>query len=158
MKRKFGRLALFFFVMLLFTPAGRAVTLDQLDNFQDGTPMGWTNGGLAPTVTNISTGGPAGAGDRFIRVTADGNGAGGLWLTTFNFIDNLDPVISSARESARSAEVDPYGNQGSVNLSIRFAFEVDILQTAPGYLSRADAASGRRRLAAISLFPLRPRT
>ena len=50
------------------------------DDFQDGTLMGW--GGASPQ--NIPTGGPVGAGDRFLRVTGDGSGLQGGVPATFN--------------------------------------------------------------------------
>jgi hypothetical protein len=55
-----------------------AITLNQTDNFQDGTTMSW-GGGSSPG--NISTGGPAGAGDKYLQISA----AGGF-LATFNTV------------------------------------------------------------------------
>jgi hypothetical protein len=51
-----------------------------LDTFQGGTLLGW-GGGASPT--NIATGGPAGAGDRYLQVTGSGaGGAGGVPATS----------------------------------------------------------------------------
>ena len=48
--------------------AGSAqVVLNQTDTFQDGTVMSWT-GGANPV--NVSTGGPAGAGDRYLQISS----------------------------------------------------------------------------------------
>jgi hypothetical protein len=116
--------------LLLFARPASAIVLGQLDTFQDGTTNEWTNGGLATPVTNISSGGPAGAGDRYIRLTADGSGAGGR-LTTFNFTTWAGDFISAG---VTTLEIDLL-NQSAVNLSIRFAFEVDVVQNAPGYLT-----------------------
>ncbi|MEQ1932867.1 MAG: hypothetical protein ABL962_03165 [Fimbriimonadaceae bacterium] len=46
-----------------------AVTLNQVDTFQDGSLMNWA-GGSNPV--NIATGGPAGAGDKYLQISATG--------------------------------------------------------------------------------------
>jgi hypothetical protein len=48
-----------------------AVTGDELDDFQDGSNGGW-GGNTTGQIENITTGGPAGAGDRFLRVDVVG--------------------------------------------------------------------------------------
>lgn len=53
------------FVALFALPAA-AITLNQVDDFQSGTLQGW-HSMAAPT--NVATGGPAGTGDRFLRVS-----------------------------------------------------------------------------------------
>jgi len=55
-----------------------AITANQLDNFQAGTLQNWS-GGSSPT--NIATGGPAGTGDRYLRISATSN-----FLGTFNLV------------------------------------------------------------------------
>jgi hypothetical protein len=57
-------------VITLFAaaPAARAVVSTEVDTFQDGTTEGWT-GGASPT--NIASGGPAGAGDKYLRLSAN---------------------------------------------------------------------------------------
>lgn len=52
-----------------------AVSAGQTDNFQDGTVANWTGGG---GTSNIATGGPAGAGDKYVQFAANVN------LATFN--------------------------------------------------------------------------
>lgn len=59
-----------------------AVTLGQVDTFQDGTVMFWS--GAPGRQSNVSTGGPAGAGDRYLRVTSDGSPFSGGKMATFN--------------------------------------------------------------------------
>jgi hypothetical protein len=56
-------------ILLLFN-AG-AASFNQHDDFQDGTTMGW-GGNKLGTVTNIATGGPDGAGDRFLQTSVTG--------------------------------------------------------------------------------------
>lgn len=90
--------------------AAHAVTLNQVDDFQSGTIAAWTNGPPGADPVNVSSGGPAGAGDRFLQVTSTGvSGAGGRmvvfnrtqWLGNFNLtgakaiemdLKNLSPV------------------------------------------------------------------
>ena len=62
-------------LLLLQSGAARAISVGQIDTFGDSTIQGWRMG--VPTVTdshmtNIADGGPAGAGDNFLQVVADG--------------------------------------------------------------------------------------
>lgn len=64
-----------------------AVTIGQVDDFGDGTTQGWEMGRQTITntyMTNITTGGPAGAGDSYLQVTADNTSVAGGRLTFFN--------------------------------------------------------------------------
>ena len=56
-------------------PWAIAVTAGQTDNFQEGTVANWTGGGGE---TNVATGGPAGAGDKYVSFAANSN------LATYN--------------------------------------------------------------------------
>ncbi len=61
----------------------QAITFGQLDDFQDGSTQGWGSGAAnaAPPV-NVGSGGPAGAGDGYLLVTATGvRGPGGKLVT-----------------------------------------------------------------------------
>ena len=112
--------------------AVRAVTVGQIDTFQDGTTNNWTNG--HPTIgtppINIGTGGPAGAADKFLEVRASGSGSDGR-LTTFNRTQWVGNYIA-----AGVTEIDiDLENLGSVTLSIRLAFRANTFMGAPGYLS-----------------------
>lgn len=61
---------------LLQPTAGSAVTLGQIDTFQDGTTQNWAIGAITPvTPVNVPMGGPAGAGDAYMLLTAVGNGS-----------------------------------------------------------------------------------
>jgi hypothetical protein len=132
MKKKLCSVAVVMVALLLLAQPARAIVLGQFDNFQDGSTMGWETGPFAPPVTNISTGGPAGAGDRYIRLSADGSGAGGR-LVGFNFTTWTGNYVA-AGVNAISISLN---NFSAVNLSIRFAFHSEITQTSPGYLSQA---------------------
>lgn len=92
-----------------FTPA---ITLGQIDTFQDGTVMSWS-GGAAPT--NIATGGPAGAGDRFLRITASTPGGPGSRIGTHN---NAQWGGNFALAGVTVIEVD-MRNEGAVPLEMR---------------------------------------
>ena len=50
-----------------------AISVGQVDDFQIGTLDNW-GGGSSPT--NIATGGPAGGGDRYLQITANGTNLG----------------------------------------------------------------------------------
>src|SRR6266576_1378188 len=71
--------------MLAVASSAAAVpTLNQVNDFQNGQASGWGNGGGAADPVVVSTGGPTGTGDRFLRVTATGSGNAGSRLVTFN--------------------------------------------------------------------------
>ena len=63
----------------LTTYLSAQVTAGQVDDFQDSTTQGWFEAGASPNQpVNISTGGPAGAGDMFLQDASSGNpGPGG---------------------------------------------------------------------------------
>ena len=56
---------------------GAQVTAGQVDTFEGGTTQGWVVGDPSHPAppTNIATGGPAGAGDNYLQLTAVGGGA-----------------------------------------------------------------------------------
>ena len=121
--------------MLLLVCSAGAVVVGQIDNFQDGTTMNWANGEIIGTVpvTNIANGGPAGAGDRYIQLTADGSSSGGK-LTAFNRDQWLGDYLAAG---VTAIEVDLL-NQSAVALSIRLAFKTGPGSGGvPGYLSQA---------------------
>jgi hypothetical protein len=69
----------------LATTRAAAVTLGQVDDFQSGTLQGWQ---AQASLTNVATGGPAGSGDRFLRIqrlTAGNLGANNTAQWTGNY-------------------------------------------------------------------------
>lgn len=58
-----------------------AITLGQIDDFQDGTLQFWQGGA---DLQNIANGGPAGTGDRYLQVTSTGGTGPGSVPATFN--------------------------------------------------------------------------
>jgi hypothetical protein len=154
-ERILRRLIILFVACFAFLArSASAVSVGQIDTFQDGTTANWDNGEIIGTtpVTNIATGGPAGAGDRFIQVTSDGSGPGGK-LTAWNRTQWLGDYVVAG---VTAIEVD-LRNQSAVSLSIRLAFKdgPGSGASAPGYLSQAmvlPANSGWQHFT-ISLLP-----
>ena len=132
MMKILGSAAVGLIALLLLARPADAIVFGQFDTFQDGTTMDWETGPFATAIMNIDTGGPAGAGDRYIRATATGSGAGGR-LVAFNFTTWTGNYIA-AGVNAISISLS---NPNPVDLSIRFAFQSEIVQGGPGYLSQA---------------------
>ena len=83
--RRFGLATVIVITAISFVPQvaiATPITLGQIDTFQDGTTQNWTNGGAADPI-NVSTGGPAGSGDRFLEIQS-GSFGGGSRLISFN--------------------------------------------------------------------------
>ncbi len=76
---------------LAATPAA-AITLGQVDSFENGTTQNWFAGGgpfgAVPPVPPqlVATGGPAGAGDGFLQLTAQGGNGPGSRLVAMNAV------------------------------------------------------------------------
>ncbi len=67
---------------LILPLAARAVVIGQTDTFEDGTTAGWHVPGESLTPpSNIATGGPAGAGDNYLRLISGGPGGPGSRLS-----------------------------------------------------------------------------
>jgi hypothetical protein len=102
-------------VICLLPSAGWSITAGQVDTFIDGTTQNWA-GGASPT--NISTGGPAGAGDPYLRISTVGGG-----LAARNDVQWAGDYLS-AGVTAVSMEMR---NEGSTDLSMRV-----VLFNSPG--------------------------
>ena len=72
-------------IALAALPA-QGISTASFSDFEDGTIQGWSHGAQSPNPTqNIADGGPTGAGDNYLYVTANGYPSGpGSKLTTFN--------------------------------------------------------------------------
>jgi hypothetical protein len=71
-------------LICLVVPAW-AVDPAQLDDFEDGTTMGWTEGASSPNQpVNVPDGGPDGAGDAYLENTSSGGGGAGSKMVMFN--------------------------------------------------------------------------
>jgi len=72
-------------LMLVVTGLVLAVEPGQVDNFSDGTVMGWDEGFQSPNPpVNIPNGGPMGAGDAYLENTSDGGFGAGSRMVMFN--------------------------------------------------------------------------
>jgi hypothetical protein len=86
----FGRWVVPALLSLAVTAPAGAVTVGQVDDFEDGTTQGWVvafgpGGGSHPAPPqNIATGGPAGVDDNFLMLTALGGGGPASRLTAGN--------------------------------------------------------------------------
>jgi len=61
------------------------VMVGQIDDFEDGTTQGWSEGAVSPNPpTNISTGGPAGTNDNYLRNVSTGGVGAGSKMVIFN--------------------------------------------------------------------------
>jgi len=131
MKNLFLPISLIVCGFLALPNARAGVALGQIDTFQDGTTDNWANGGTQPII--VPNGGPDGAGDDFLEVTADGSGENGK-LTVFNTSQWLGDYVDQGIDEI-SMDLE---NLGSVTLNIRIAFKSTTSGgTVPGYLSEA---------------------
>ena len=114
---------LFFTIIALFMVlySHSQITSGQLNDFQDGTTQGWSNGPPSPNPpVNIPDGGPTGAGDRFLReVSAGGSGAGSR-LILFNEENEWQGNYTAANIVSISFHAK---NSGTTDLSLRIAME-----------------------------------
>lgn len=109
---------------LAATPAA-AITLGQADNFEDGTTQNWFAGGgplgavppIPPQV--IATGGPTGAGDAFLQVTAQGGDGPGSRLAAMN-VAQWSGSYAAAGIAAIAMDLI---NLGTSDLTIRLLLE-----------------------------------
>ena len=94
------------------------VTIGQIDDFEDGTTMGWDIGPDGPDVVrpiNIPSGGPAGVGDAYLSLTALGGNGPGSKLSVINTAQWTGDYIGSGVGQISMA----LNNLGSTDLFIR---------------------------------------
>lgn len=107
---------------LLFAPAAHAVPLLP-DTFEDGTTMGWFVGSMmsphpAPPA-NQADGGPAGAGDSYLQLTALGGAGAGSRLSVLNETQWAGDYLA-AGVTAIAMDVN---NSGPDDVVLRLLFE-----------------------------------
>jgi hypothetical protein len=104
--------------------------LGQVDTFEDGTTMGWgVGGGMAihpAPPANVATGGPAGSGDAYLRVTSLGGGGAGSKLSAQNGSQWAQDYVAGGLSAIRM----DVNNFGPDDLQLRLLFED--LPGAPG--------------------------
>jgi hypothetical protein len=105
--------------LLFITIVGtNAHTIGQTDTFQDGTLNSWSSGAPNPTPPiNISSGGPQGSNDSYLRVTSSGGGSAGSKLVINNTNQWKGNYISSGIGSINMFLM----NEGSSVLQMRIA-------------------------------------
>jgi hypothetical protein len=118
------------------TLAAAQVTAGQVDDFESGTTQNWVINllgmGSPPPGTlpsNVATGGPAGAGDNYLRLASAGGIGAGSRLASINYAGQwvgnyLDAGIGAIRLDAR--------NFGQTDLALRLLFENPALPPTPG--------------------------
>lgn len=99
-------------------------SLNQVNDFENGQVSGWTNGGSAPDPTNITSGGPAGANDNYLRVTSTGGFGAGSRLVTLNQNQRWTGNFNTDRIDAVTMDLKNFAqNPASQPLRLRIAFE-----------------------------------
>ena len=122
--------------------ARAAITFGQLDDFQDGTNMGWDQGFSTPSPTTNVDNGRRGAGDRFLQnVSAGGFGAGSK-QTMFNQAQWTGDY-NAAGVTRLSGWV---ANLGATDLHVRVALEGKATQFGSSRAFDLPAASGWRHV------------
>lgn len=105
-----------------------AVTINQIDDFQSGSLHNWARGNFAMQPLNISTGGPAGSGDAFMRIASDGNGSNGKMLV-YN-----DSRWTGNFTGFSSITMDLI-NLGTTSLSMRLSFRDTAGMSTSGFIT-----------------------
>jgi len=108
----------------LSVPCTWAVSVGQIDTFEDGTTQGWMvsagpNDGAHPAPPANVLGGPAGASDNFLLLTAVGGSGAGSRLTVLNLSQWSGNYLSAG---VGSITMD-LRNLGSTDLALRLSFE-----------------------------------
>ena len=106
----------------ILTPFAFAVSVGQIDTFEDGTTQNWLVGLLGslhpvPPV-NVPTGGPTGLDDNYMLLTAVGGQGAGSRLSVVNLTQWTGNFISAG---INAIEMD-LNNFGSTDLSLRLLF------------------------------------
>ncbi|MFN3166724.1 MAG: PEP-CTERM sorting domain-containing protein [Phycisphaeraceae bacterium] len=111
----------------MIAPAAGAISLGQVDDFQDGTTQGWVSGTSNPNPPiNVTDAGPAGVGDHALQVTANGTGGAGGKLVVFNELQWLGDYNAQGITAIRFDA----NNVGSNNVSLGFSINSGSALTA----------------------------
>jgi hypothetical protein len=121
-----------------------AVTIGQVDDFEDGTTQNWVINLLgmgspppAALPKNVATGGPAGAGDNFLQLTSTGTQGAGGRLVAINFQNQWQGDFIAAGITGIRMDVQ---NLGQTDLYLRLLF--------------ADPVAGPPTNEAVSTIPI----
>jgi len=109
---------LWFTSFILIISTALAVIPNQFDNFQDGTTQGWGSGISNPTPpVNVTSGGPTGATDNYLHITANGGSSAGGKLVIINTTQWTGNYIGAGVQSV-SMNIKNFSN---TVLSLRIA-------------------------------------
>jgi len=140
------RTILFALASLMLVPATSlaAITYGQVDTFQDGSTLGWSEGLASPNPpVNVATGGPGGAGDRYLQNTSDGSGAGGKMLMFSQSPSQWTGSYVAAGVTRIEADMANFGN---TSLSMRIALSDGSSSFASITAAELPAGSGWRHV------------
>jgi hypothetical protein len=117
---------------LLLPSAGPAqITLGQIDTFETGTTLNWTDG-HAGTGESVQAGGPAGLSDHYLQVISAGGFGAGSKMTVFNRNQWVGNYITAG---VNDIDLSLFAPTGGTALSIRIAYKSATVNGAPGYVS-----------------------
>jgi hypothetical protein len=104
----------------LHAGAASAVSVGTIDTFQDGSTAGWSTGSFSPNQpANVGSGGPAGAGDKYLLLTSTGGLGAGSKLVAFSGPQWGGNYLGAGVTSIQMM----VNNLGSTDLSLRLYFE-----------------------------------
>jgi len=120
MKKNVALLSALTVCLLLTTVNSIAVTKLQVDDFEDGTVMGWSEGGSSPNPpSNVTTGGPAGVADNYLQNISTGVGNSGSKMVMFNTAQWSGNYVTAGITQINA----DMANFGSGALSMRVAIQ-----------------------------------
>ena len=106
--------------LLMGPAAARAVVCGQVDDFENSTTMGWTEGFSTPNPpTNVAEGGPMGVGDNYLQNISSGGFGAGSRMVMFNTAQWSGDYLAAG---VTRIEAD-MANLGATPLSMRIAIE-----------------------------------
>ncbi len=98
---------------------GFAITFGQLDDFEDGTTMGWAHGAPSPNPpTNIPNGGPLGKGDNYVLNTSMGGIGPGGRMVMFNRAQWTGDYLAAGVTEIEASMINIGGGALSVRIGI----------------------------------------
>ncbi len=97
-----------------------AITIGQVDDFEDGTTQAWSHGIFSPNPpSNVASGGPLGAGDNYLRVISTGQPGAGGRMVVFNQAQWTGDYVAAGVTAIQMMAA----NFGGTTLHLRIAIE-----------------------------------
>jgi hypothetical protein len=107
------------FALALAAAPASAISLSHIDTFSGGSDEGWHDGGSPNPPLVVTTGGPAGSGDGWLRVTATGGSGAGSRLSV---ISDSDWYGNYTAVGVTAIALDAI-NLGTTELQLRLYFD-----------------------------------